>query len=163
MIISKKIIEIAQKYIDSNNENLYEIDGICYKYGFKASKEFCDAYYFDFIILKSNSSAGKIPEMAGAPGFLINKLTFEVEVISFGMLTELYIKEHRIEKIVDLFSEIRNKKTTIFDLKRNINSNTVELLRIKNRIEADEISQEFLNEFYNMLDNHSKEFFDSSN
>uniref|UniRef100_UPI004048A1C5 hypothetical protein n=1 Tax=Flavobacterium sp. TaxID=239 RepID=UPI004048A1C5 len=51
----------------------------------------------------------------------------------------------------------------IFDLKPNINSNTVELLRIKNRIEADEISQEFLNEFYNILDNHSKEFFDSSN
>jgi hypothetical protein len=85
MVTSQNAYELAKSYSKNMGEVLPDI-----YFDVKAGGEFKDCFYFDFIMVDKFGNIPKDTPMAGgAPGVIVNKLTGEVETISFGELSKL--------------------------------------------------------------------------
>lgn len=85
MVTSQKAYELAKSYSKDLGEVLPDI-----YFDVKASREFSDSFYFDFIIVDKFGHIPKEPPMiGGAPGVVVDKLTGAVKTISFGELSKL--------------------------------------------------------------------------
>jgi hypothetical protein len=59
-------------------------------YSISNAKEYKDCYYFNFLLSdKDGRPLQNPPLIAGAPGFIVDKTTGNLEVISFGRLSKL--------------------------------------------------------------------------
>ena len=134
--MEKKIKQIAQDYLNDQNENHpFDPD---YYYGLDQNpREFNDRWYFGFKIhCRKDIPLEKQATFGGAAGYTINKFTGEVEVIPFH---KLYFFEMTKEFTRVLDHHLRpenNQEITLKSLKAITNLPTSKLTGIKKKILA---------------------------
>lgn len=101
-----EVIAIAKAYIDKlNREKPFHPD---YEYSFDDDlKEYFAHWYIDFeVVPKRPMEASEIETFYGAPGFMIFKKDYTVQMVSWGMLGELERKENTRNGLSEVLSEM---------------------------------------------------------
>ena len=142
-----EIYKIAKEYVDSFGE-VYP----GYKYGYSDLREFSFKYYFDFIFLSIDNQIPTEPLVAGgACGFIIDKKTKEIEVLTFCDLGELEDSEKELEELYEKLLEIKEESKSLMWLKSKYNLSSHQLLRVKKIIHQTSFIKEKIKEQLNEL------------
>lgn len=133
-----KIEEIAAKHV----ETLGEITpGFKYTYTNRRELSFQVVFDYSFINIKTQRPATP-PVAGGAVGFCIHKSSLELQSLSFGELRELEYQERELEVAYQNLLEIRASKGSFAWLKSRYQLNSVELLRFKKKLMAEDLRKE---------------------
>ncbi|RXK58050.1 hypothetical protein ESA94_18730 [Lacibacter luteus] len=138
---------IAQQYVSDIGEVLPE-----FMFGLGDEEEFVDKYYFDFIWL---TLTGQIPEeppvAGGARGLTVNKYDKKVELISHGGYGVLRDTENKLTETYQLFSDFKNGKTRLQELKAKFDLTSEQLLELSKVIKDTELNREAIYAIINGL------------
>lgn len=139
----EKILQIARAEIEKLNTDKTQT---CWKYQLGDMTEFSDCFFFIHHIDFSNCPEEIL--LAGAPGFVINKESFEVKTVSHGGLCDLKSRDEEKEAIRQFLESINKDELQLTELKNKFSLDSSELLKLLKLIENNEITNEVLNELH---------------
>lgn len=123
-----------------------------FRVGIGDEEEFTSKYYFDFIWLTLDGQIPEEPPVAGgARGFIVDKHTRQVQVLTHGDYTDFKNEEKRLTEIYHLLTDFKNGQKRLTELKAKFNLNSKQLLELSKVIGDTELSRERTQEITNSL------------
>jgi hypothetical protein len=145
-----KIINLAYSKIEELNRDLSH-SKVCWRYSLGQMTEFLDCYFFnqliDFTLCK------KREDLAGAPGFTINKETLIIETVTFGELSKLEQQDREKNEIKIILEQIKSQSVQPSTLKDLFEIDSIELLNLLKSIKKEPTSNDLLNNLHSKRKN----------
>ena len=146
--------KIAANHIEKLNQDIDAgQNSLSFRYGYGDMIEFSRCYYFDYLILKNERSNIDPPVLGGAPGFTIDKRTNILEITSHQKLSELRKNERQLEEIHIKLNNVKAGNEPLLSLKKLLHLTPSELIELKNRLDREEISDEYLDQLVQKMNN----------
>jgi len=133
---------IAKSFVNKlNQEKPFHPD---YEYGFDNNFiEFIDCWYFDFKILpKKEIKEDEIESFVGAKGFIISKMSNEVNTISWSTWSEMNKKELRRTKLDGLLINFNDSKWNLAEIRKITGVNPNQILDVKKQYQILDLTLE---------------------
>lgn len=147
----EKKIAILRAEEHLKHENLKEPFGKDYKFILENDpKEYSEYWYFDYSYTKLQKVEGEsLESFGGAPGFVVEKISGDIQTVSWGWLSEIKLYEKALKAIMNVLNEgyksqssgqeiaeiLSLEQEEYFNLKKEIRKAMVKKIDIKSFIE----------------------------